>query len=86
MTAIDRLKSALVALAADGGSVPCGEYGGHELWTSDHAKDRALTVERCQVCPTLAACAAAADEAGEQWHVWGGRDRTKKPQRKSRGR
>ena len=77
MTAREELTRALVVLAAAGGSVPCGEYGAHDLWTSDHLEERKLAVARCQTCPVLAACGAAADEAGEQWHVWGGRDRTR---------
>lgn len=81
MRASEELTRLLVNLAAAGGSVPCGEYGNHEQWTSDHLEDRQQAVGRCQSCPVLSVCAAAADESGEQWHVWGGVDRTRAPKR-----
>lgn len=80
-TARDQLTLALVQLAADGGRPPCGEYGGHELWTSDDAEDRAIAAARCLDCPILTECRAAADEHDERWHVWhvwAGIDRTKR--------
>lgn len=72
----EKLTLALVRLAAEGCRPPCGDYNGHELWTSDSPEDRALAVERCQGCPLIRECHQAAEERGERWHVWGGFDRT----------
>lgn len=83
-TARERLTLALVQLAATGGRPPCGEYGGHVLWTSEDADDRAVAVQRCQDCPVLAECHQAAEEADERWHVWGGLDRTPPKRRPGR--
>lgn len=76
MTAQERLTSALVHLAADGGRPPCGDFGGHALWTSDDSADRALAARWCQSCPLIRECHDAAEERGERYHVWGGVDRT----------
>ena len=44
--------------------------------TSDHKERRAAAAERyCATCPVLDACAAAGDELGATFGVWGGRDR-----------
>ena len=39
---------------------------------------RAVAVDLCGSCPVLD---AYAEEAGESWHVWGGRDRGAEPVR-----
>jgi hypothetical protein len=77
VTAGQRLTMALLILAASGGRPPRDEYGSHELWCSDDADERRLAVARCQACPVIRRCGDTADEHVEQWHVWGGRDRTK---------
>lgn len=74
-TAQERLTLALVHLAADGGRPPCGDYNGHELWTSDDQHDREIAAARCSACPLIRACHDAAEEADERHHVWAGVDR-----------
>lgn len=76
MTAAEQLTRAMVGLAAQGRRPRCGEPGGHEMWCSDDADDRAQAVRWCTGCPVLAECAAAADEHGEKFGVFGGTDRT----------
>ncbi len=86
MTAAEQLTRRLVALAAQGRRARCGEPGGHELWTSDNADDRAQAARWCAGCPVLAECGAAADEHDERFGVFGGRDRTvvtSRPKRES---
>ena len=73
--ASDRLTIALVALATDGRRPPCGQYGISQWWLSDDPRRRAMAARRCTGCPVLDACDAAADEAGERFGVWAGRDR-----------
>lgn len=75
MTARDRLDRALVDLAARGQRPPCGQPWAEGLWVSDDYRDRLEAARLCRPCPVLEACRAAADEAGEKHHVWGGRDR-----------
>ena len=80
MTAAERLAEAL--LNAINERIPC--QGPHsDWWTSDDAEEREAAARQCQGCPVIEACAAAADEADERWHVWGGVDRT---HHQSRGR
>jgi len=79
MTAAEQLTRALVDLATQGRRPRCGEPGGHELWTSDDADDRAQAATWCNGCPVLAECAASADEHDEKFGVFGGRDRTPAP-------
>jgi len=79
MTAAEQLTRAMVSLAAQGRRPRCGEPGGHELWCSDDADDRAQAASWCNGCPVLAECAAAANEQGERFGVWAGRDRTPPP-------
>ena len=73
MTATDRLTSALAALAADDGRVPCGTPADHQLWTSDDPAERLIAVVLCTGCPLLEVCGQAGEEGGEIG-VWGGRD------------
>lgn len=77
--ALVELRRSLAVLADADALPPCAEQHGHELWTSDAREDRALAAARCLACPVLDACAAAADEGRERWHVWGGADRTPRP-------
>ncbi len=87
MTAAEQLTRRLDNLAAQGRRPRCGEFGGHELWCSDDATDRAQAASWCTGCPVMDECAAAANEQGERFGVWAGRDRTPppapKPKRKS---
>lgn len=76
MTASDGLTRALIAVAASGGSVPCGEYGGHLMWTSDDSDERALAASWCTGCPVFSACGEAADANDERFGVWAGVDRS----------
>ncbi len=82
MSARGQLDAALVHLAAQGQRPPCGQPWAGGLWTSDNLEDRQRAATLCRPCPLLEPCAAAADEADERHHVWGGADRTKKPTRK----
>ena len=84
MTAAEQLTRALVVLATEGRRPRCGEFGGHELWTSDDADDRAQAVRWCAGCRVLLECGAAAAEQGETHGVWGGRDRTPPPKPRTR--
>jgi len=76
MTAAEQLTRALVDLAAHGRRPRCGEPGGHQLWCSDDAADRAQAARWCTGCPVMDECAAAAAEHGERFGVWAGTDRT----------
>jgi len=76
MTAAEQLTRRLVDLATQGRRPRCGDPGGHELWLSDDADDRALAARWCAGCPVLLQCRAAADERDERFGVWGGVDCT----------
>jgi len=79
VTAAEQLTRALVDLATHGRRPRCGEPGGHELWCSDDATDRAQAASWCAGCMVLVECGAAADEHGERFGVWAGVDRTPSP-------
>lgn len=86
MTSAEALTRRLVDLATEGRRPRCGEAGGHELWCSDDATDRAQAASWCLGCPVLVECGAAADEHGERFGVFGGTDRTvvtSRPKRES---
>jgi len=76
VTAAEQLTRALVVLATEGRRPRCGEPGGHEMWCSDDATDRAQAARWCTGCLVLLECGSAADEQGERFGVFGGRDRT----------
>ncbi len=84
MTAAEQLTRALVALADHGRRPRCGEPGGHELWTSEDADERAQAARWCTGCPVMTECRASADEHDERHHVWAGVDRTPPPASRSR--
>ncbi len=86
MTAAEQLTRALVDFAAQGRRPRCGEPGGHELWCSDDATDRAQAASWCTGCPVMDECAAAADEQAEKFGVWAGRDRTPPQPSRTRSR
>ena len=74
MTATERLTGALLALLDRGLRPPCAPPA-PDWWLSDDPGDRAAAARLCTGCPVLDACAAAADENGEVFGVWAGRDR-----------
>jgi hypothetical protein len=82
-TATTDLTQALINLAPTGLRVHCSDATLSKLWTSDHEAERAEAARLCIGCPLLAECRHAADARDERWHVWGGRDYTRrqKPQR-----
>jgi len=84
MTAAEQLTRAMVDLATQGRRPRCAEPGGHELWTSDDAADRAQAATWCIGCAVLVECAAAADEHGARFGVFGGVDRTVVPPKSKR--
>ncbi len=73
MTAAEELSAAVQALVLDHRVIPCGRAPA--LWYGDTPAERAEAAQRCNGCAVLDLCAAAADEAGEKWGVWGGTDR-----------
>lgn len=77
LTAHDRLAA---LLDAHSGRVPCQDPAHSHRWFSTDPRDRRRATDRCQACPTRIrwACAAAADETGERFGVWGGVDRTRR--------
>ena len=79
-----QLTSALINLAAAGLRTHCSDPTLSELWVSDHEAERAEAVRLCHGCPVLRECRQAADARDERWHVWGGRDYTRRPWGRSR--
>ncbi len=79
MSAAEALTRRLVDLADHGRRPRCGDPGGHELWCSDDATERAQAAALCTGCEVLTECAAAAEFSAV--FVWGGRDRTPPPAR-----
>jgi hypothetical protein len=75
----DALTHALINLAARGLRTHCSDPGTSDLWLSDHPGERREAVKLCRGCPVLLECRTAADARDERWHVWGGRDYTRKP-------
>ncbi|GAB2747758.1 hypothetical protein GCM10027039_01750 [Terrabacter koreensis] len=73
MSAHDELARALEEAVDLGLIIPCA---GSDDWTSEDADTRAAAAQRCDGCPCLNECAAAADETKERWGVWAGRDRS----------
>ena len=81
-TATADLTSALINLAARGLRTHCSDPCTSELWISDHPGERVQAARLCVGCPVLRECRQAADARDERWHVWGGRDYTRKPRTK----
>jgi len=77
VTAAEVLGRALLEIAQQGRATPC-QGRRRDRWTSDEAEHRgwAATVCVTLACPVLLQCHAAADEHGEKFGVFGGRDRT----------
>jgi hypothetical protein len=76
-TATQQLHLKLVSLAKQKLYPNCATDS--HLWLSDFEAERAEAVRRCGGCVVLLECDAAADEHGEKYYVFGGRDRTRKP-------
>jgi len=74
MTAGDAFGQALLEIAEQGRATPC-QGRRRERWTSDRAEERLWAASVCVGlgCVVLLQCHAAADENGEQYHVWGRR-------------
>ena len=83
MTATNELNRALLSLAAAGNWPRCSDPITRELWTAEHAAERALAVKWCKGCKILQLCAEAAAERDERWGVWGGVDRSARPGRQA---
>jgi len=80
MTAAEVLGRALLEIADQGRATPC-QGRRADRWTSDRAEEREWAAAVCVglACEVLLQCGAAADEHGEQHHVWGGTVRTLPP-------
>lgn len=85
MTARARLDHALVSLADRRERPPCAEPLMSSLWLSDDRDERERAATECRRCPVLELCADAAEEAGERWHTWGGKDRRPRPGPRAKG-
>ena len=77
-TAPADLTRALINLAASGLRTHCSDPGSRELWVSDHPAERTEAARLCIGCPVLTPCREAADARDERWHVWAGRDYTRR--------
>ncbi len=77
------LTTTLAALEQAGRRVPC-RGASSDAWTSEDAGTRKEAADACQHCPALALCTAYADAARESWHVWAGRDRTRRTHKQQR--
>ena len=77
--ASERLVRALINLAAQGLRTHCSDAGASELWLSEHEGERAQAARLCIGCPVIQPCGEAAQANDERWHVWGGRDYTRRP-------
>jgi hypothetical protein len=78
-TVTARLNLALITLAQQGDRPRCSDPIDHQRWTSDDQRDRQIAMAWCAGCPIIVECGQAADARDERWHVWGGRDYTRKP-------
>jgi hypothetical protein len=78
-TATARLNTALLTMAQRHERPRCADPITHAMWTSDDQHDRQIAVAWCAGCPTIVECGQAADARDERWHVWGGRDYTRRP-------
>jgi hypothetical protein len=74
----EALTRALINIAARGLRTHCSDPGTSEMWVSDHPGERSRAVGLCHGCPVIKECRTAADARDEHWHVWGGRDYTRR--------
>jgi len=86
VTPAEELSLALLDLTARGERTPC-QGRRRDRWTSDDATERAWAAAVCVGlnCQLLEECGAAADEQGERFGVFGGRDRTVVTPKSKRG-
>jgi hypothetical protein len=77
--ASDRLTRALLELAASGLRTHCSDVEKHSDWISESDGERALAALWCRGCPALPPCLDAAQANRERWGVWGGRDFSQRP-------
>ena len=80
--ASDRLTQALITMASQEVRPHCSDPESHWMWLSEHPGERQLAALMCGGCPVLTECGDAADANDERWHVWGGRNYTRKPRTK----
>lgn len=71
------LGAVLTDLTDAGERVPCMLTP--RPFVSDEPEDRRAAAAWCVACPAVTACGAFADANAEPAHVWGGRDRTRRP-------
>ncbi|GAA1969296.1 hypothetical protein GCM10009817_06560 [Terrabacter lapilli] len=76
MSAHEALARALEDAADAGLRIPCA---GSDDWISEDPNTRTQAARRCDGCPCITECAAAADETRERFGVWAGRDRSPQP-------
>jgi hypothetical protein len=72
------LTRALIDLAVRGLRTHCSDAGSSEMWVSDHPAERTTATRLCVGCPVIKECRQAADARDERWHVWGGKDFTRR--------
>lgn len=87
----DALMRALDDLAEVRRRTPCADPEDWRKWTSEIPADRQDAATRCQPCPVLDSCAAAADELASTYGrglfgVWAGQDRGARPRASHAGR
>ena len=76
--ASDALTVALVTAASKGLRRHGSDPGASELWISDHPGERTQATRLCIGCLVIIECRQAADARDERWHVWGGKDDTRR--------
>jgi hypothetical protein len=79
--ATDQLTIALLNMAARGERTHCSDPTSHHLWLSEDQRDRDIATKLCTHCPVIVECGQAAAARDERWGVWGGRDRSIRPER-----
>jgi hypothetical protein len=72
------MATALITIASKGLRPQCSDPGTSELWVSDHPAERREAAKLCAGCLVIVECRTAADARDERWHVWGGRDYTRR--------
>jgi len=87
MTAAEVFGQALLEIAEQGRATPC-QGRRRDRWTSDRAEERLWAASVCVGlgCAVLLQCRAVADEQGEKFGVWAGRDRTPPQPSRTRSR
>jgi hypothetical protein len=73
----EHLHRMLSRMVARGDHPACADPRIRDYWVSEREDRRACAVAWCAGCNLLALCDEAAEEYGETYGVWGGRDRTR---------